>query len=49
MGEWLGGDFQWRGLGNRVGARRGWQRPFDFPTLKSWDLPYLWRCGLEAI
>jgi hypothetical protein len=44
MGEWLGGDFQWRGVGNRVGARRRWQRPFDFPTLlKPVSIDQVWQ------
>ena len=32
-GRTLGGGFRWRGVGNRVDARRRWKRSFDFPIL----------------
>ena len=32
-GERLGGGFRWRGVGAKMGARRRWKRPFDFPIL----------------
>ena len=35
LADWerLGGGFQWRGVGDKVGARRRWKRPFEFPIL----------------
>ena len=32
-GARLGGGFRWRGVGAKVGARRRWKRPFEFPIL----------------
>jgi hypothetical protein len=32
-GERLRGGFRWRGVGDRVGVRRRWKRPFNFPIL----------------
>src|SRR5262249_54853684 len=34
-GERLGGDFRGRGVGDKVGARHRWKRPFVFPILCS--------------
>src|SRR5262249_45640281 len=37
LADWerLGGGFQWRGVGDKVGARRRWKRPFEFPILRN--------------